>query len=160
MKRKVVFLYLLTLILLTGLTSCVKETGCTDPDSPRYNDAAEKDDGTCESSGDFFSGNWTVSEKTTLDASIANSFDVTITKIDDNTITIKQDTISPNYYSISEMEVNTEWQPKTIEGTSNNNGNALSIEGTITNENELEIMYEVRVGFHGEVDTTFWNLSR
>lgn len=78
MKKKILSISMLTLIglgLTVSSTSCSTKEGCTNPEAKNYDAEAEKDNGTCDLSGNKLEGNvWTINED------IKKGQDVTWTK--------------------------------------------------------------------------------
>jgi hypothetical protein len=78
MKKKILSISMLTLIglgLTVSSTSCGTKEGCTNPQAKNYDSEAEKDNGTCDLSGNQLNGNvWTINED------IKSGQDITWTK--------------------------------------------------------------------------------
>ena len=78
MKKKILSISMLALIglgLTVSSTSCSEKEGCTNPQAKNYDADAEKDNGTCDLSGNKLEGNvWTINED------IKKGQDVTWTK--------------------------------------------------------------------------------
>ena len=66
MKKKILSISMLTLIglgLTVSSTSCSTKEGCTNPQAKNYDAEAEKDNGSCDLSGNKLEGNvWTINE--------------------------------------------------------------------------------------------------
>jgi len=134
--NKLNFLFCLLVFSLTvGITSCSKVEGCTDQESPSFNVEAEKDDGSCQSVADAMAGTWNARE-TAL--GIPLLYEVTITKVDDNTITIEEkDRVGSPGYAPASYEVDLGWTAKSVSSAND------VYTGSIKDDNTIEVSYDV-----------------
>jgi len=135
MNKLNILVSLLAISFLVGFSSCKKVEGCTDSNSPTYNVEAEKDDGSCVSVADAMTGTWNASETA---AGITQSYDVTIAKVDDNTILItEKDRIASPLFTPDSYEVDLNWATKMVTSTND------IYTGTIGGENSIDVNYTV-----------------
>ncbi len=147
-------IYLLTLIFCLGMIGCKKKEGCTDPNSPSFLADADKNDGSCETTGDVLEGTWTV--EITVNSGVEQAYSATVTKVNNDTIRITP--LFVNIHLIGSLEVVVEWLPRMIKGTNNNVSYVQNIGGSITDEDEFEVLFDA-VGIVN-VDNYVWRLSR
>jgi len=130
-------------IAAVSLTSCKKEKGCTDSESPSFNADAEKDDGSCKSVAEALVGSWTVSEQLNSDPGTLPTFDVTITKVDEETIiatTLNRSNLP--YYAVDSLKLKADWSDKALDGVELTSL-TQNLKGTITDVDEFGVTYEV-----------------
>ena len=135
LSTKAILLFVLVFGVAIVINSC-KSEGCMDSIALNYDDEAGKEDGSCIYPADKLVGDWTVAETV---HSTTNTYDATITKNDNDNITISAVRNSPPAYFVNDMVVTVKWLELIIAPL----GDTLT--GTIANENDFQIVYEYGV---------------
>lgn len=122
-------------LLFSSLTfySCAKE-GCSDSAAINYDEEVKEDDGSClyADAADMLVGTWNVSE--TVSGSTTN-YSVSITKIDNETVSIASTLSNPPAYHMNPLTVTVDWENKLIKKE------PTTVSGTITDGNNFFIDY-------------------